>query len=242
MTSTNDVLKMSESELLRRGSISKSILVQTILELRKEKEGSSQNCTTTELENILARKLDPMMRKLEAISDTIGKLQSRVDNLQAECAELKKSNALEREEICKEATERLYRRKYLILSGAPEQSNGTVDERRTADAELIGAIAETVGVKDFIIDPSDVSRIGPLRSERPRLLRFKCSDSDIRMSLLRRSRELKKHDVYNRFYINPDQTKLQRESAKLLRTELKARRDNGEDVVIKHEKSSLSPH
>ena len=237
---------MSESDLLRRGSISKSVLVQTILELRKEKEDTSQSCTTSALENILSRKLDPMMKKLETISDTIGKLQTRVDNLQAECAELKKSNALEREEICREATERLYRRKYLILSGAPEQKSGTGDDRRMADAKLIVAVAEAAGVKDFDIQPSDVSRIGQLRSERPRLLRFKCSDTETRMSLLRRSRDLKNHDEYCRFYINPDQTKLQRESAKLLRAELKSRRDKGEDVIIKHgkivDKSTLSSH
>ena len=49
-----------------------------------------------------------------------------------------------------------------MLSAAPEQNIGTADEGRAADAEL-NAVAEPVGVKDFLIELSDISRIGPLR-------------------------------------------------------------------------------
>ena len=73
-----------------------------------------------------------MLKKMETISEPIRRLQTRVD---------------------REATKRLYRRKYmyLILSGAPEQNSGTADERRTADAELVEAVADAVGVRDLII-------------------------------------------------------------------------------------------
>lgn len=234
MASTDDVLKMSESELLRRGSISKSILVQTILELRKDRENSQQGGSILELECILSKKLDPIMKKLESITDIIRTLKSRVDHLQEECAELRRVKGFEVEDLCREAAERLHRRKYLIMSGIPEQTNGSAEQRREADSSAIVEVAAAVGVSDF--DPTEVSRIGKPRTSGPRLLRFKCSDNEDRMTLLRKSRDLRTHSSFCNTFINPDQTRLQRENSKALRTELKHRRDNGEDVCIKYGK------
>ena len=57
------------------------------------------------------------------------------------------------------------------------------------------------------------------------------------MSLLRRAKELRNTSEHRgRVYVNPDQTKRQRELSKALRNELRARRDLGEDVVIRHGK------
>ena len=234
MASTTDVLNMSESDLRRKGSISKSLLVQTIIELRKEREDGWSKNTTSELEDILSRKLDPMMRKLESITDIVGNLKARVDRLQEEYTELRKVNTFDREELCREASERLYRRKYLIISGIPEQDSGSATERKEADREAIMALAAAVGVDD--LEPTEVSRIGQTRSSKPRLLRFKCSDSDDRSTLLRKSKELKNCIEYRETYINPDQTKMQREHGKAMRAELKSRREKGEDVVIKYGK------
>ena len=139
---------MSETELLRKGSIAKSLLVQTILELRKEKEEGYRRSMTGELENILSQKPDPLLKKMETITDTVGSLKSRIDHLQEECAELKRIRTLETEDICKEAAKRVHRRKYLIISGIPEQTSDSVSERKKADTKAVEDVAEVLGVDD----------------------------------------------------------------------------------------------
>ena len=236
MASTTDILNMSETELLRRGSVSKTLLVQALTEPRKQKDVEGSKNTSSDLESILSRKLDPLMRKLETITDSIGNLKARVDHLQEDCSELRKTKrlAFDYEEVCREACERLYRRKYLVISGIPEQDSGTVSERKEADCEAITEVAAAVGVQHLKL--TEVSRIGLLSLSKPRLLRFKCSDSDDRRTLLTKSRDLKSNSKYSRTYINPDQTKIQREHAKAMRAELKSRWEKGEEVIIKYDK------
>ena len=100
--------------------------------------------------------------------------------------------------------------------------------------DAIQGVASTVGVDD--LEVTDVSRIGQAHESRPRLLRFKCNDRGSRMSLLRKAKELRNTSEHRGVYVNPDQTKRQRELSKALRNELRARRDLGEDVVIRHGK------
>ena len=47
-------------------------------------------------------------------------------------------------------------------------------------------MAKELGVDDLDIDLCEVSRVGRLDSERPRLLRFKCDDTDARRQLLKK--------------------------------------------------------
>ena len=132
-------MKIAESELLGRGSISKTLLVQTFLSFVRAKKTAFKRVPVLHLpvllEAILSKKLDPMMKKLEIFTDVIGNLKSRVDQLQEECAKLRRMKAFEGEDLCREATERLHRRKYLILSRIPEQVCGSVTAREETDIE-----------------------------------------------------------------------------------------------------------
>ena len=134
------------------------------------------------------------------------------------------------EDIIHEAEERFKRRKNLIISGAPEQTAGTVEERREKDEEYIEDMAKEMGMERF--EPENVSRIGAIRNSKPRLIRFKCSDPREKYTLLRESKKLKNVPKFQGVYVNPDLTAAQRKRDVELRRELRARREAGEKVKI----------
>ena len=136
------------------------------------------------------------------------------------------------EETIREAEERTRRRKYLIVSGAQESGTGTLEERKQHDRELVKDLFREIGVHDF--HPEGIHRIGPIQSAKPRLLRFKCSDQEERSECLRKSKLLRNSPKFAGVYVNPDYTKAQRTKNIELRKELKARRNAGEKVVIRH--------
>ena len=244
MPDPKEVMLMSEAELGRRGSVSKQVLVQALLETRKQVERLSNVSKSAPEEDIvsridvlLAKRLDPLRDSLMVLTGKLEALEEKFNELKYEHEKLSELENERLEELYDEAYQRFMKRKYLIVSGIPEQTTGSVEEREEADEKAIESMGRAIGVLE--IDPVDVRRIGKINQGRPRLLRFKCSNITIRNSLLRSSKDLKKHREYVNTYINPDQTLLQRMRSKELRTELKRRRDAGEDVLIRRGKIIL---
>lgn len=120
--------------------------------------------------------------------------------------------------------------KYLIISGMIEATSGSVAERKLSDWESIEQIAASLGIQN--IPASNVTRLGRPSGTASRLVRFKCSDKNIRAELLRNAKELRTMPNYSRIFISPDLTKIQLHEAKILRSELKRRREAGEQVII----------
>ena len=89
------------------------------------------------------------------------------------------------------------------------------------------------GINNLGIDPDEVSRVGRLCPNRPRLLRFKCDDADTRRLLLKSSKDLRKSSHYQNVYINPDLTHFQRTRNADLCKEVKQRRESGDSVGIR---------
>lgn len=241
MADIKDVMLMSEVELGRRGSVSKQVLVQALVETRKQVEKLSKAKNPPEedivsrIDELLAKRLDPLRDSLLVLTNKFETLEEKFNELKKEHEKLSRLDSERMEDVYEEVYQRFMRRKYLIISGIPEQTMGSIEEREEAEEEAIETMGHAIGVRN--IDPDDVRRIGKINNQgRPRLLRFKCSSISTRNSLLRSSRDLKKHQQYVNTYINPDQTLLQRKLSKQLRTELKKRRDEGEDVVIRRGK------
>ena len=134
------------------------------------------------------------------------------------------------EELLHEGQDRHRRRKYVIVSGLPENASGTIRDRIRTDMEVLGKVIHELGVEDF---HPQVTRIGRINPSRPRLLRFKCDTIDSKISLLRASRNLRYSSHFRGVYINSDLTKMQRETDKALRTEMRRRREAGESVLIR---------
>ena len=240
MVDPKDVMLMSETELGRRGSVPKQVLIQALLETRKQVERltnvsksvpAGEEDIVSRIDLLLAKRLDPLKDSLMALTNKLETLEDKFNELKKEHEKISQFGSERMEDVYEEVHRRIMRRKYLIVSGIPEQATGTVEEREEADEAAIEALGRAIGVPE--IDPDDVRRIGKINQGRPRLLRFKCSSITTRNSLLRSSKNLKRHQEYVNTYINPDQTLLQRKQSKELRMELKRRRDSGEDVVIR---------
>ena len=229
---------MSEAELLRRGSVTKQMLVQALTDLRndREKNKAEDRNLVAELEESLTRKLEPVLHRMTQITESVQDLKNEVANLKQNYHDLITSNSLEAEALIREATERFRRQKYLVISGIPEQTTGSIEERRTEDTNAIKELGDALLIEK--LEPKEATRIGKLSLGRPRLLRFKCSDKTTRIALLKKSKQLKSQPGYQNIFINPDLTKLQRDTAKELRDELKLRRARGENVVIRNGKIS----
>ena len=79
-------------------------------------------------------------------------------------------------------------------------------------------------------------RIGNTNSSKPRLLKVVCRDIDTKRALLSRAKHLRSAPNYKNVYLNTVLTPLQQNENKILREELKRRRDFEEDLIIRHGK------
>jgi len=185
-----------------------------------------------EMLQTLLSKIDDLTKQNERLALRVADLENRVETLS--------SNQREENEKCftsmfedaySEMEERHKRRKFLVISGLPEPCVGSVEQRRLEDQQAIESLAEAIGVED--VNFENISRIGAINSHKPRLLRLKCSSIRAKISLLRASKNLKRLSKYRMVFINPDLTRHERERDKILRTELRDRRQAGEKVMIR---------
>lgn len=204
--------------------------------------------TRTELMSAMKNELEKINKSIACLTEKVTGLESRLDAFDSkqrkqeqEIADIKESlkelkkqdNKVLFEEICDETTARWRKRKYLIVSGIAEHTSGNLSERKKKDIKEIERLAEELDVEDIEIDECEISRVGRLDSDRPRLLRFKCDDADARRQLLKNSKNLRKSHQFQNVYINPDLTHFQRKRNTELRKEVKRRREGGENVGIR---------
>lgn len=175
----------------------------------------------------LVFRLDEAMKQNSELVQRVKELESKVVSLYGGSSE---ENFCP-EEMMKEVHERHKRRKFVVISGLQEPSNGSLQERCLQDRNTVDLLARKIGVEELAV--KQVSRIGSIQSSKPRLVRVKCSSMEMKNSLLRASKNLRRHEEYQQVFINPDLTKLQRERDKALRSELVTRRKAGARVMIR---------
>ena len=196
--------------------------------------------STTEILSIVKTENEKLKSMIKIFNNRVDEVERKTNLLESKCKDLEeKCIRLEKmcqqkdtsdQELIEEAMERQRRRKFLIISGLPEQQKGNIEERIKGDTAKVTELAATLGVEDLNL--TEVTRIGRISHDRPRLLRIKCCSFDEKLSLLKAAKDLRKHDAYGGVYINPDLTRLQRVKNKELRTELRQRREAGEEVII----------
>lgn len=196
----------------------------------------------SELTSIIEKKIDKIYNLLGTTLKRVEELEKRNKQLESD---LQRLNAIQtedgavtrflpkdlQEDPLYELEERHKRRKYIIVSGLSECLDGSIEDRKNHDKDLVKNVAKEIGFNDF--EPREIIRIGRLNSQRPRLLRLKCKDTETKFSILREARNLRNCSKFKTVYINPDLTRIQRERGKMLRTELKRRQESGESVAIR---------
>ncbi len=197
----------------------------TLLDIKTLIEASKQE-VVERLERVISRQTDEitsLTRRIEELGTTNLILEEKCGHLEAQLSKLSTS-------IFEEFEDRHRRRKNLIFSGVPEELNGSVEHRIEADKNFIRRL-----MRDLSMDqrhPVDVNRIGRPGDGKSRMLRAKFRDEDDKLLLLRKARLLRSMPTYKSVFINPDRTIAQRTDRKHLMSELRARKEIGEDVVI----------
>jgi len=176
--------------------------------------------------------------KLSVLIKRVDDLERRNVQLEQRCNQLEVKSEHTSTFILDEMEDRLRRRKNWIVSGIPEQTAGTAEERSRTDSQKVTTLLDDLcEVSDESI--SRVHRIGRQHPDKNRLLRVILCDEDDTKTILHKAKELRNMPPHNNIFINRDLTPYQRENNKKLREELKRRRASGEDVVIRSGKLVL---
>ena len=134
-------------------------------------------------------------------------------------------------EIMRELQEKVKRINNLCVFNMPASEN---DEHYFKQL-----CADQMGIQPNEVSISETKRVGNSTENRPKLLIVKLANFQCKQKILQNAPKLRNFTPVNstlKVYISPDQTKKQCEFQKILRDELKARRANGEDVVISKNK------
>lgn len=181
------------------------------------------------------KRVDDLDKRNNQLEDRCQQLERKLEDVQKRQADLNptivESQHNNTEELLQELEDRRRRRDYLIVSGLPECSTGSLDERLENDKAALKDICCSLDLSE--VNPVDLKRIGRIHPTRPRLLRFKCRDHESRIALLQKCRYLRNSGRYPNVFINPDLTLSQRLQNKTLRAELQRRRNEGERVTIR---------
>jgi PAS domain-containing protein len=237
MSKVEDVLGMSKSELMRRKtSITKDDLIHALLyaKTQSEERESSFLLSESRLTEIIGEQFEKHMQqlssKIEFLLVSNKTITARCNELQKEIEFLKKEKSVD---ITSEVTERLLRRRNVIVAGIPECTQGSVTDRKTEDEQRLQEVRAALGCASAEVE--EIRRLGRIQAGNDRLLRVKFVREEDRQQLLRCARRLKVADCpwMHKIFINPDRTKLEQEQDKTLRNELKRRKLNGEKVFIR---------
>ena len=134
----------------------------------------------------------------------------------------------------------------LIVYGIPENCENSVDQMKADFNTIKQLYTERVEIKKE--DLRDLTRVGTSKPGQTRPIKITFNDMEQRMKVLTNNQKLRlDHDGDNtctydtcselttkhtHVYISTDKTKQEMETEKLLRQELKTRRDSGEENII----------
>ena len=187
--------------------------------------------------------LDTMKNENKKINESIQQILLRLKSLEQANEDLKVENRQLKEEMedlkfgqkntllqtADELHARSLRVSNLILFGVPENSSGTIEDRKNHDTKFCETMFQELGIDENF---DDLYRIGKLKPGSIRPLRLKCESVDQKRRILRSSKALKDNPEYRSVFVNPDRTPMQLENDKNLREELKRQRLDGNDVII----------
>ena len=198
--------------------------------LETEKRLAAKMNLILESVETLASRVENMEKSLATVVDTQDKHKTEIKELQSALSLL----AENQNSLLEEFEARDLRKNNIIISGMKEKTEGSVEERKQHDIELVKDIMKEIGAEDASC--KHVLRIGRPQTDRPRLMKVICSDFDSKQKILQKARELRNNPLYNKVFINADLTPLQQRKQKALRDELKQRKQLGENVKIRYGK------
>ena len=224
--------------------------------LRITRSKDSPRAPSTDFEALLQKNrleiIQALKPEFNAINKRLSTLEERINQFESSLTSLVSKQSIQDEKIEKltddlnsalsslasetsnEVHQRLIRCKNVMIAGLVDQSTGSVEERKDKDEEDVENILEALDEEDVKV--LNIWRIGKRRSDGKKLLKVEFSSEEEKQRVLRKARSLRHKSNYKTVFINPDRTITQQTEFRLLREELKRRKDNGEDVIISKHK------
>lgn len=124
------------------------------------------------------------------------------------------------------------RKRNIVIHNLPEEPRNSAQfERIRNDSDKVEKMCRDVF--KVVVKPERVFRVGQSKNGKPRLLIVCLPDEGSKWDILRMAKQLRNIEEYSNIYISPDLTPEEQRQDKVLRDELKRRRDAGEDVEIR---------
>ena len=206
--------------------------------------------------NTILGRFEALTYKIEALDASIKEVQSVQNKHASEIADIKKDISevchlkqkvldqetvlqriqkdmpdlimLNMEKTSDEIESRILRRNNVILAGVNQSPSGNLHERQCDDRKICEEIVEFLGSpKGEILD---IQRVGQTANT---LIKIKFKSFETKQNVIRNARKLRSSPQFEKIFVNPDRTPLQQQQNKILRRELRDRRENGEDVIIR---------
>ncbi len=187
-----------------------------------------KSCRSPDLPKRL-RLLQSLQHRQDKLEQSFANLSQKVDSLPVLVEEkISTVRASLKEEIVSEILEAKRRENNLVISGLRGDLTMPDDALVTQLFMVIKAPGDIqlIGCK----------RIGKQVNDKPKLLLVNLRDHNQVRSILGVARNLKNLAQYSGVFLSPDRTKTEQDHHKKLRAELFARRNNGENVVIRGDK------
>ena len=190
------------------------------------------------IESSVPKMMASLEEKIDRLATSLSTVLARMDDIDKKYVDIEqRCRRIEEEQInvFTEIADRRRREPNLIISGIPEEENGTVDERRRWDEKRVESLLQDLNSFNSNIIAS-VHRIGRITSRKPRLVKVVCRNVEAKRSVIAEAQKLRRMPGYGNVYVNPDQTPLEQSQSKALRGEYNRRKACGEDVIIRHGK------
>ena len=131
-------------------------------------------------------------------------------------------------EAIEEREEQERRGPYLIIANIPESNNRTEEDRKVEDKNRVRAILERTELDEGELNEVTVeARLGrEIREGRNWMIQIKTTNPQTKTKILKNNRDCPAAD---RVYINRDLTQKQRQRGKVLRDELREKRETNRE-------------
>ena len=233
-------LKMKEDTYKLYANENLQWVCQACINIRREENNlleivrEMKQMAETERERNMEERMK-IMQMMQKMSGQVTELENKVENMVNEKIKKVEDNILGKvnNEI-DEKLEKFKRRKNLVVYGLPE-SNGRNDKER--NEEDMNSIKNMIEELEIEVENFETTRLGSqIKTNKPRPLKIELRKEVDKSKILRKAANLRnaREEKFKKVILSPDMTLKMRELDKILRDELKMRRQAGErNIKIK---------
>ena len=173
----------------------------------------------------LSEQSSQLQNKVNQVLDSLKNINQPLSSLSASDQDGSTLQSNIAVDLADELADRESRKCNLIVYNLSESPSPNAE----ADKSLFGGLCNSLGLDAHI---STVTRLGKKVPDKIRPLRVCLDNEATKRRILSRSSQLRSKAKWENVYVNPDMTLAERNANKLLRQELKERRNRGEKYLV----------